>query len=667
MWLLQHVQGVQEIVSILRADAQLDAMEPVSWASVDLYAVRSSNITTGFTAPMPALRLFRGRPPRPQALDEVALSYEVAQALHRRVGDILAVHGRDFEIVGIWAPSTRVSGNWVQVSPTASDSLPRSAPASAHYYYLVKPEAGRDVVEVAAQIWRSLPDMQVVSPSWERARARQERAVLCFALGLAAILTLLLDVPLLGDLQNESCAAALPMALLSATTGLAAGWAMVVFANGYARDTLGLTPFCLTLRLTAALVATPLTMVLLSARCPRHWPWSARSCLAALVLALCGGALVVVGALAESLKLAILDAQQVAADRVTIHARADSAVLQGAYRLPGIRGYAIEAQGGTVEEDEARWLGPWPASGILYGFQSAGIEGTLSVPYHMSFRQGRLFAAAAPDEAVVGFDLAQARGLRVGDRLQVRDTEVAVVGIRQHVPSDGLTDANWRVEVSLEGLRRILHDNSILGELTLLIPPSENQADKALFLQETRARLRVGSLSTLTDRLAEIARGYPIAWTLSAASAQDTVRHAQSFYAALVWMCAFLLLPMGALAVGSAFAHRMIWDERRVGLLKAFGVPDGSLIGGYLEQAIALGIAGGILSLCAGWAALSLVNALAAPGGVELLFTPHLGAGVFFLVLVTCVTAAAIPVSRSARRDAMPVLYGMSTIGGLQL
>ncbi len=665
MWLLQRVEGVQEVVAIFRADAQLDAVEPVPWASVDLYAVQPSSTATGFSAPTPSLQLLRGRPPGAQALGEAALSYEVALALRRRVGDVLAVRGRDFEVVGIWEPSARVSGNWVQVSPVAAESLPQAVSASAHHY-LVKPEAGWDAADAAAQIWRSLPDMQVVSPAWERAQARQERVVLCLALSLAVLLTLLLDVPLLGDLRNEWSAATLPVALLSGGAGLAAGWTVVVFANGYARDTLGLTPLRLTLRLVAMLVAVALAGLLLSMRCPRHWPWSVRSCLAAVALALCGGAVVAVGALAESLNLAIVDAQQTAADRVTVHARADSALLQGMYRLPGIRGYAIEASGGTVDEEEIRWLGPWPASGILYGVQSVGIDGTLSAPYHIGFQQGRPSAAGALDEAVVGFDLAQVRGLHVGDRLRVRDTELTVVGIRQHVPSDGLTDANWRVEVSLGALRRILHDHSILGELTLLIPPSKDQEDKALFLQEARARLRADSLSTLTDRLGEVARGYPIAWTLSASSSQDTIRHAQFLYAALMWMCAFVLLPMGALAVEGAFAHSLSWDERRVGLLKAFGMRDGDLVGGYLEQAIAVGIAGGLLCLCAGWASLSLINALAVRGAVELLFTPRLGAGVLLLVLLACVIAAAIPVGRSARRDAMPVLYDMSRVGGLQ-
>ena len=665
MWLLQHVEGVQEVVAIFRADAQLDAVEPVPWANVDLYAVQPSSAAKGFSAPMPSLQLLRGRPPESQSLSEAALSYEVAQALRRRVGDILAVRGRDLQVVGIWEPSARVSGNWVQVSPIAAESLPQSVSTSAQHY-LVKPEAGRDVAEVAAEIWRSLPGMQVVSPGWERARARQEQTVLCLAVGFAAILALLLNVPLLGDLHNKWPAAALPVALLSGGAGLAAGWAVIVFANGYARDTLGLTPLRLTLGLAAVLMAVPLVMVLLCMRCPRHWPWSARSCLAAVTVALCGGVVVAVGALTESLNLAILDAQQAAADRVTVHAQADSALLQGMHKLPGIRGYAIEAHGGTVDEEETRWLGPWPACGILYGVQSAGVEGTLSVPYHIGFQQGRPFGAGALDEAVVGFDLALVRGLEVGDRLQVRGTELMIVGIRQHVPSDGLTDVNWRVEVSLEALRRVLHDHSILGELTLLIPPSEDQEDKALFLQEARARLRAGGLSTLTDRLGEVARGYPIAWTLSAPSSQKAIRHAQSLYAALMWICAFVLLPVGALAVESAFAHRLSWDERQVGLLKAFGVQDGGLVGGYLEQAIALGMAAGILCLCAGWAALALINALAVRGAVELLFTPRLGAGVFLLVLLTCVTAAAIPVSRSARRDAMPVLYDMSTVGGLQ-
>jgi len=662
-WLLRRVQGVHEVVTVLRTDAQLDAVEPVPWASMDLYAIQSSDAAAEFTAPVPSLQLLRGRPPGSHALDEVVLSYEVAHALRRQVGDTLAVRGCDLEIVGIWAPSARVSGNWVQVSPIAAKSLLRSVSASAQYY-LVRPEAGRDSAQVAARIWRSLPGMEVVSPAWERAQARQERFLLCLVLGFAVVLSLLLNVPLLADLCHESSAAPLPVALLSGMTGLAGGWAVLVFANGYARDALGLTPLRLTLRLVAGMAAVILVAVLASRRCPRRWPWALRSGLAAIAVALCGGALVAVGALAESLDSIIVSAQQTAADRVTVQAQASSALLQGVQRLPGVRGYAIEAYAGTVEEEELRWLGPWPASGILYGIQNAGVEGTLSVPYHTRV-QGRSLAAGAPDEAVLGFDLAQSQGLEVGDWLLVRGTELRIVGIREHVPSDGVMDANWRVEVSLEALRRVLHDPTVMGELTLLIPPSEDQEDKTLFLQQARTRLGADSLSTLIDRLAEVARAHPSAWTLEATGSEDTVRHAQSLYAALAWVCGLVLLPMGALAVGSAFVHKLRCDERRVGLLKAFGMQDGGLLGGYLEQAIAIGIAGGLLCLCLGWACLSLINALAVRGAVELLLTPRLGAGVLLFVLLACVIAAAIPASSSARRDAMPVLYDMSTVGGL--
>jgi hypothetical protein len=215
--------------------------------------------------------------------------------------------------------------------------------------------------------------VQVLSPAAELSCAKQERAVLLLAICSVAALALLVSLPLLGDLTRDSSTTVLPASLASGTAALALGWLATLLANGYARNTLGLTPFHLTLRLAATVLSVSACIGLLARRLGWLRAWPVRYGITLLVLALCGGTLVTFGALNESLHLAVGEAQQAAADWVAVD---DTPVgfemLQAMYRMPGVRGYAIEAYGGPASEDDARWLGVWPPSGVLYGALYAG-------------------------------------------------------------------------------------------------------------------------------------------------------------------------------------------------------------------------------------------------------------------------------------------------------
>jgi len=235
-----------------------------------------------------------------------------------------------------------------------------------------------------------------------------------------------------------------------------------------------------------------------------------------------------------------------------------------------------------------------------------------------------------------------------------------VVGIRERLRYDPHNSLNRRVDISLEALRRVLHEPFASGEMTLLIPPARNQEEKSIFLQEMSKRLHVGRVFTIEDRLAEIACSYPAAWTLTPGDAQQSVRHARSIYASALALCGLLLLAAGALAVTGTMTDKTARDERRVGLLKALGADEGMLIGDYLQSAVVLGIAGGLPGVLWGWAASAVLNGMGPSGSTKLLFTPRLGAGTFLFIVLAAMIAAVAPASRAVRQDAAWTLYASS-------
>ena len=660
MWQLRRVDGVRDVVAVFQGNLAADDIEGTGWDTAQIYVNQTDASGLAFLPPDPTLRLKRGRLPTIHSLAEALLGHEMAQALRLEIGDSVMIQQRSFTVVGIWSPSAHLPGNFVQVTSAAAQAL-GALPSQTIHHLAVLPVSEQDITYTAARIWRKIPDVEVVSPEWELAQAGHERTILMLILSAAATLCVLLNVPLLADLGRHGGQQPVVVSLLSGLGGLLLGWGIGRLANLYAGRTLALTPLQMSPGLAiAALTLASFTGLIASALRTR-WPGLIRFVTAVFVLFLCSAMLVTVGSVNESLSFAITEAQRTAADWVTVPGvRADAAFLRDVERLPGIRGHTIEAYGGLADEDEERWLGPPAPSGLVYGVEYLGGEGTLTIPYRLGYWDGRPLDPEKGSEAVVGYDLAQEQRLAIGDTITVRDAPFTVVGIRNQVPDAAGGDANHRIDVSIEALRRVLHDPFAEGEITLLMPPARSQEEKLVYLQEAVSRLNVGQILTVDDRVAEIARSYPAVWTVTPATPEEVIRHARATYGGILVLCTVLLLGLSALAVTGAMADRLVQDEMRVGLLKALGSDEGRLLGDYLQMAALLGIEGAIPGLLAGWKITNLLNQVAPDRTPGLLFTPQLGAAVFFLIALTAMVASIAPVSRALRQSATWTLYSTS-------
>jgi predicted lysophospholipase L1 biosynthesis ABC-type transport system permease subunit len=192
----------------------------------------------------------------------------------------------------------------------------------------------------------------------------------------------------------------------------------------------------------------------------------------------------------------------------------------------------------------------------------------------------------------------------------------------------------------------------------LLIPPAASQEDKAVYLQEASTRLNVGRVSTVEDRLAEIALAFPATWSLKPADPQGIVRHARAVYAVAWVLCSVVMLGLGALVAGAAIAERVSQDEQRIALLRALGSSEGMLFGDYVQQSAILGIMGALLGLLGSRALCAMLNEMGSAQSVELLLTARLGAAAFFVVVLAAMVGAVAPTSRAVRRNATWTLYG---------
>ena len=651
---LQSIDGVLGVVLQTQAELSQDETDLTPWRTVQVWASQSNRSDLLSVPPDPSQRPLEGRFPSPYSMDEVLLGFEMSRVVGRGIGEYVSVNGRDFRVVGILAPSPRSQGNLLMLSAAAMQAtIPASSVALAQL--LVFPEPDQTPVVLADLIRRAVKGVEVVSPSWESARAKQERATLAAVTVSAALLSLLVVLFWLPAVRRSLKASVF---LAGVLTGLVCAQLAAAVINGHAARVWALTPLQPSMRFALVEAAVCAILLLLPLRFSWEWSWSGRCLIAGAVVAVGVMGIIAFGTMKESLALSLEEAQKSSSDWVAVQdTPASQELLWGLGRLPGVRGYSIEALAGAVDDDETGWLGGWPNSGVLYGLEHVGGEGTSSVPYLVSMWKGRPLSANELSEAVVGFDLAQQRGLKVGDALDVRGTLLEVVGIRRHLPYDAHNGANYRVEVSMKTLRRVLHDTSVVGEVTYYIPPAKTREDKALYLQTASERLGAG-LQTVDESLARIAGTYPATWTIDRKDARSAVQRAQALYGGAFTLLQVLLLAPGLCCVASAFAYKFAEDRQRIGLVQAFGADASAVLGSYLQRALALGVASGMVGICGGWVVASLLSGVGPAPSAEPLLAPRLGAGVAFATMLSTVVAAAFPAFRAVRWDVAHILYG---------
>jgi hypothetical protein len=580
------------------------------------------------------------------------------------------------------------------------------------------------MMETARRIWDQVPQVEVLSPAQERAERRQAMLALDLIVLYSVLLTVLVggattvNATLIAaqhgkrsDLRgfdprvrhigtekaddqkphnqriketSEVLGTVQPFlaALVGGLGGLLAGWLATLGLNTYSVYHQARTLFIVTPRLAGGVVLLSVLVGLAAGVWPALWTWlrPLRSPslilpgLAVLGVALATPGVILIGSLVESLYCSLDEGQRVAANRIGLEPIPPGVayyepLAAALRRWPGILGITVEAYGGAIIKDEERWIDRIPPSGVVYGFRPAlsPVEGSdqrdfgLGVPYQVGLGQGRDFQPGSLDEAVIGYDLAARQGLRVGDRLTIRDHDFTVVGIRERLLYGHMNDFNLRAEVSLEALRRVLGQPYAFGTITAFIPPAEREEDRELFLARLVERFSGTAVLTVRDRLAEIARDFPAMESLVVENPDDTLLRARLLYLGLL---AGVALPLWGLAgLGVMSGLELSWAESRqeIQLRKLFGASDGDILARWLERAALWGGIGGLMGMGSGWLAIEAVNlyTLTSQNPLPLIITSRLVVTTLVVAVLLGVIAGLGPAWRAARLS--PVLSLSST------
>lgn len=286
----------------------------------------------------------------------------------------------------------------------------------------------------------------------------------------------------------------------------------------------------------------------------------------------------------------------------------------------------------------------------------------MSAPYPLELFAGRARDPANPFEAVVGYELAQAHKIHVGDIIDVRGKGFTVVGIRQPLPFDWISDAGYRIEISLDGLQTTRKPLRAMT-VAFVIRPARTEEEKSIFLDEIQRRLQAQGLTTINDALARVARSFPCAWTLTPSSSQNLVRHAQAIYRVGLVATIGLLMTISGLYLTITLEAQREHDREKNALFKALGRDEGMIFANQLQRSMVVGAVSGLLAVAVGVQLCSLLNREVGREMVQLLCMPQLAAQVFLGVLFTVLLLSVVPATRVAQDDAGWTLFKVARGG----
>lgn len=225
------------------------------------------------------------------------------------------------------------------------------------------------------------------------------------------------------------------------------------------------------------------------------------------------------------------------------------------------------------------WVGAAPVR--IWGVPA---DTTLYAPQLVA---GRWYAPGESDAVVVSTDLAQEKNLRVGDTI-----EVEIGHDRRSFSVAGITIDN-----------SIFLGSSVAGKVFLpeeLVERMENREGWATFFA---LGLHEHTPAAVEERLGELAGRFK-QYQMGSGSAYEEVSSAkeQSRILSLALAAMSLLIGgMGALGVLNTVTLNVLERRREIGILRAMGAENASLVQVFLTEGLALGLGGWILGIVLGY------------------------------------------------------------------
>ncbi len=358
-------------------------------------------------------------------------------------------------------------------------------------------------------------------------------------------------------------------------------------------------------------------------------------------------ALVVMGAMAEKITLLVDGGIQYYGDKVVVEDGSEvgrvSFVPMSTELIPEIEAIdgvaaAFPSLALLLEEDPGAVTMGVPATigssdyGVLeYETVIAGIA------------EGRNLREGDSRVAVVGSDLVEKLGAKVGGTITLRGETFEVVGIREKT----LTAPDLAVAVPLDDARRLLMA-TLPASLAETIDEQTLASQIVVFPEEGTDPEQLAA--TINERIEGVRATGPEAF-------QEQVVSATQLISSIIIGVALVSLLVGGLSVVNTMTMAVSERTREIGVRKAIGASSGAVMRQFVAESGVIGMVGGVTGLAIGSALVYALNAAGNASGTQLfLVTGRLAAGSVGFALVLGILSGLYPAWHASRLNPVQAL-----------
>jgi len=346
-------------------------------------------------------------------------------------------------------------------------------------------------------------------------------------------------------------------------------------------------------------------------------------------------ALTVMGAMSENFAQIISGAEKLSSRTIqispasrTIDDRLTRVTLAHLRQVDGVQEVVTTLGGLLSDTSTGASFGP-PEQ--VYGIDPAYIPDVFGT---VSLAAGRWLDSADDRATVVGFKVAANHGLGIGSTLTWRKNDYVVVGIMAETET-------FPDEFAIMPYETVRRD--------LKLPPSV-----------------VGGVSVVPDPgadpevvAARINREVPKVVAKSPRQFVEEIRQAMVIFNIITLGGAVLAAIVGGLAVINTMIMSVNERTREIGIKKALGADDSTIVREYLTEAALIGLFGGVVGIWFGWVVVTVLNDVLAAslgGSTVWLVTPRLILYVLGFALALGLLAGVYPAWAAARLDPVQAL-----------
>ncbi|HEX6140303.1 MAG TPA: FtsX-like permease family protein, partial [Candidatus Limnocylindria bacterium] len=254
---------------------------------------------------------------------------------------------------------------------------------------------------------------------------------------------------------------------------------------------------------------------------------------------------------------------------------------------------------------------------------------------------GRLLEADEHGVAVIGADLAERYGKRVGDTMEIRGHSFEVVGVLERT----LTFPDKIAYVPLRDAQEIYVEN---------VPQALDYRTDEL---ATQIEVFPDDLSRADAVAAAIEDAVDGVRTVTPEQVADQIGQASVVFNLIIVGASVIAVIVGGLSVINTMVMTVSERVREIGIKKAVGARTRSILAEFIAEATLLGAIGGVIGLSAGWLLVVVLNAQTSGSGTTVfLVTPMLLLRSFAFATLLGALAGIYPAFRAARLDPVQAL-----------